>query len=49
MLNPVVDETGTEALGTVIETGTDDSPFLVDSVSEELATRDLQIRRLLHP
>ncbi len=47
--NPVVDEHGSEALGTVIETVTDDSPFLVDSVSEELATRGLQIRRLLHP
>jgi glutamate dehydrogenase len=33
----------------VIETTTDDSPFLVDSVSEELTARGLTIRRLLHP
>jgi glutamate dehydrogenase len=35
--------------GTVIETNTDDSPFLVDSVSEELAARTLQTVRRLHP
>jgi glutamate dehydrogenase len=35
--------------GTVIEATTDDSPFLVDSVSEELTARGLTIRRLLHP
>jgi glutamate dehydrogenase len=35
--------------GTVIETATDDSPFLVDSISEELVARGLTIHRLLHP
>ena len=40
---------GYEADGSVIETNTDDSPFLVDSVTEELAARDLGIGRLLHP
>jgi glutamate dehydrogenase len=40
---------GFTALGTVIETSTDDSPFLVDSVKEELTARGLTIRRLLHP
>jgi glutamate dehydrogenase len=35
--------------GTVIEATTDDSPFLVDSVSEELTARGLTIKRLLHP
>ncbi|HWL91545.1 MAG TPA: hypothetical protein VNP90_09310, partial [Actinomycetota bacterium] len=35
--------------GTVIEVATDDSPFLVDSVSEELTARGLTIKRLLHP
>jgi glutamate dehydrogenase len=35
--------------GTVIEVATDDSPFLVDSVSEELTARGLTIKQLLHP
>ncbi|HEX6400119.1 MAG TPA: hypothetical protein VF108_06575, partial [Actinomycetota bacterium] len=35
--------------GSVIEITTDDSPFLVDSVSEELLARELTIHRLLHP
>ena len=33
----------------MIEATTDDSPFLVDSVSEELTARGLTIKRLLHP
>ena len=45
--DPAVD--GYEAPGSVIETNTDDSPFLVDSVREELAARDLTLRRVLHP
>src|SRR5829696_2552921 len=40
---------GYATVGTVVETSTDDSPFLVDSVHEELLTRGLGIRRLLHP
>src|SRR5439155_3467398 len=40
---------GYETLGSVLETNTDDSPFLVDSVTEELAARGLQVLRLLHP
>jgi glutamate dehydrogenase len=40
---------GYRAAGTVIETNTDDSPFLVDSVTEELAARGLSLLRLLHP
>ena len=40
---------GYRCLGTVVETTTDDSPFLVDSVSEELTARGVTIRRLLHP
>ncbi len=44
------DETdGYSTVGTVVETNTDDSPFLVDSVHEELLARGLGIRRLLHP
>ena len=33
----------------MIETSTDDSPFLVDSVNEELLARGLGVSRLLHP
>src|SRR5215211_3898874 len=40
---------GYRAPGSVIEATTDDSPFLVDSVSEELTSRGLTIVRLLHP
>ena len=40
---------GYEALGTVLEANVDDSPFLVDSVAEELTARNLGTRRLLHP
>jgi glutamate dehydrogenase len=35
--------------GTVLETNTDDSPFLVDSVTEELSARNLHVRLVLHP
>ena len=40
---------GYQTFGTVVETNTDDSPFLVDSVGEELNARGLATRRLLHP
>ncbi len=40
---------GYAADGTVIETNSDDSPFLVDSVREELAARGLATLRVLHP
>jgi glutamate dehydrogenase len=36
-------------IGTIIETNTDDSPFLVDSIVEELAARELRVKLLLHP
>jgi glutamate dehydrogenase len=45
--DPAVD--GYTTPGIVLETNTDDSPFLVDSVQEELAARNLGVRRLLHP
>jgi glutamate dehydrogenase len=45
--DPAVD--GYTTTGTVLETNTDDSPFLVDSVQEELVARNLGVRRLLHP
>jgi glutamate dehydrogenase len=40
---------GYEAVGSVVETNSDDTPFLVDSVQEELLSRGLAVRRLLHP
>ncbi len=47
--DPVAGRNGYETTGTVLETSTDDTPFLVDSVSDELAARSLPVRRLLHP
>ena len=46
---PTDKEHGYTVAGTVIETNTDDSPFLVDSVTEELVARGLRVTRLLHP
>jgi glutamate dehydrogenase len=42
-------EHGYETTGSVLETNTDDLPFLVDSVGAELAARGLQIRHVVHP
>ena len=39
VFDPTLDDDGYEATGSVVETNADDSPFLVDSVSEELAAR----------
>jgi glutamate dehydrogenase len=47
--NPDVATDGFTTLGTVLETNSDDSPFLVDSVTEELTARNLVVRRILHP
>jgi glutamate dehydrogenase len=49
VFDPDAGTDGYTTVGTVVETSTDDSPFLVDSVHEELLTRGLGIRRLLHP
>ena len=49
VFNAEPDVHGYRCHGTVIEVNTDDSPFLVDSVSEELTARGLTIKRLLHP
>ena len=49
VFNPIRAEHGYEPLGTVVETNTDDWPFLVDSVSGELQGRGLGVTRLLHP
>src|SRR5215217_1423009 len=47
--NPSLDEHGYETAGSVVETNTEDWPFLVDSVSAELRGRGLAIQRVLHP
>src|SRR3954451_24100100 len=46
--NPTLAEHGYEPGGSVVETNTEDLPFLVDSVSAELGARGLGIVRLLH-
>jgi glutamate dehydrogenase len=48
VFDPVV-VPGVRSSGTVLETNVDDSPFLVDSVTEELTARNLVVRRILHP
>ncbi len=47
--NPDIGHDGFISAGTVIETNSDDSPFLVDSVTEEFSARNLTVRRILHP
>ncbi len=47
--NPTLAEHGYEPLGSVVETNTDDWPFLVDSVSAALESHLLDVVRLLHP
>jgi glutamate dehydrogenase len=49
VFDPTLEADGYTCIGTVIETVTDDSPFLVDSVNEELLARNLSVTRLLHP
>ncbi len=46
---PTDADEGYGSVGTIVESNTDDSPFLVDSVSEELAARELRVRLLVHP
>ncbi len=47
--NPTAAEHGYESTGTVVEVHTDDSPFLVDSITNELEAHGLQVTRVLHP
>ena len=49
VFTPDLASDGYHTVGSVVETNTDDSPFLVDSVGEELSARGLAVRRLLHP
>jgi glutamate dehydrogenase len=47
--NPSFEGDGYETAGSVLETNTEDWPFLVDSVSNELRARGLAIQNVLHP
>ena len=46
---PRREEHGYESVGSVVETATDDLPFLVDSVSAYLQAQGLLVRRVMHP
>ena len=47
--NPTVAEQGYERSGSVLETSTEDLPFLVDSVRAELNAQGIGVHRVLHP
>ena len=47
--NPTREQDGYEPLGSVVETNSDDWPFLVDSVSAALENRGDRIVRVAHP
>ena len=49
VFNPDPATDGFECPTTVLESTVDDSPFLVDSVREELTARSIAVRRVLHP
>ena len=47
--SPTVDEHGWDSPHTVVETVTDDMPFLVDSVSMEILRRGITVHLLVRP
>ncbi len=47
--NPTAAEHGYERAGSVLETSTEDLPFLVDSVRAELTAQGINVQRVLHP
>jgi glutamate dehydrogenase len=47
--NPDPDRDGYTTQGSVIEVNTQDAPFLIDSITEELRSRGLEVRHVLHP
>jgi glutamate dehydrogenase len=49
VFNPRVDEHGWRSPHTVVEIVNDDMPFLVDSVTAELNSRDLTVHLVIHP
>jgi glutamate dehydrogenase len=46
---PSTAEHGYDTAGSVLETATDDLPFLVDSITAELQARGLAVTRAIHP
>ncbi len=49
VFDPAPQRDGYECMGTVVEVSAPDSPFLYDSVTEELEARGLELRRVIHP
>ncbi|HEU4528175.1 MAG TPA: NAD-glutamate dehydrogenase [Actinomycetota bacterium] len=49
VFNPEVERDGYTSAGSVLEVNTADSPFLLDSLTEELEARGLGTRRVIHP
>src|SRR5262249_41882924 len=49
MFNPTVEKNGWTLGHTIVEVVNDDMPFLVDSVTAEIARRERNIHLLLHP
>ena len=47
--NPTLERDGWTSDHTIVETVNDDMPFLVDSIANVIAARQLTIHRLLHP
>src|SRR3954451_249970 len=47
--NPTLERDGYEPLGSVLETSSEDWPFIVDSVSAALELRGERVARLVHP
>ena len=49
VFNPTREADGFDSTHTVVRIANDDMPFLVDSVANAIAARQLAIHRLLHP
>ncbi len=49
VFDPTSSSDGYEAPGTVVEVSAEDSPFLYDSVTEELEAWGVHVRRVIHP
>lgn len=49
VFNPTEESDGYQTVGSVVEVNVEDSPFLLDSISNELHSRDLGVTSVLHP
>jgi glutamate dehydrogenase len=49
IFNPTPERDGWRTVGTVVQLVTDDMPYLVESVTADLARRGLQVHRVVHP